>query len=325
MDSIGLWQVLKNGPSRLQTAEVAVERDLEDWIEGDPGLLERGLVVVGRQLRLEGGLLDLVALDAQGRWVLIEIKRERLRREVIGQTIDYASCFERLDTEWLREKCDAYLTSKGKEESVRDLLERRGRSLETESALADTVIYLVGTSLDPGLERMVGMLARREALTLRVVTFSAFRNEQGMTFLARKIHEGNQPPVGAGARGSAPSLAADEVLKLADQNGLGGVVRVLYKGAMDLGFYARPYAKSMMFAPPANRTRCLFVVWVEGRRQPGVAKAYIAAEAFEEFYGIRESELVGAVGPVEDVTLDQAGAERVTAGLRRLLPEKVSE
>jgi RecB family endonuclease NucS len=90
MNTIGLWHILDAGPERLQHAEVSVERDLEDWIEHDPSLLERGLVIVGRQIRLEGGPLDLLALDQQGRWVLIEMKRERLRREVIAQAIDYA-------------------------------------------------------------------------------------------------------------------------------------------------------------------------------------------------------------------------------------------
>ena len=77
MNAIGLWQIAEAGPARLVVASVAAERDLEDWIERDPALLERGLVIVGRQLRLEGGPLDLLTLDPQGRWVLIEIKRER--------------------------------------------------------------------------------------------------------------------------------------------------------------------------------------------------------------------------------------------------------
>ena len=113
MDTIGLWQIGENGPARLKSAEVAAERDLDDWIERDPALLEHGLVIVGRQVRLEGGPLDLLALDPQGRWVLIEIKRERLRREVIAQAIDYASSLHRLDTGRLREQCDTYLRSTG--------------------------------------------------------------------------------------------------------------------------------------------------------------------------------------------------------------------
>ena len=69
-------------PTRLEHADVPVEKNLEDWIAHAPSLLEQGLVVVGRQIRVEGGPLDLFALHPQGRWVLIEITRERLRRDV---------------------------------------------------------------------------------------------------------------------------------------------------------------------------------------------------------------------------------------------------
>jgi hypothetical protein len=326
MDTIGLWQVVENRPARLHLAGLAAERDLEGWIESDPALLERGLVIVGRQVRLEGGPLNLLALDPQGRWVLIEIKRERLRREVIAQAIDYASCLHRLEPARLREQCDAYLRSRSGEATLDALLEQRGRSPEAEADGREIIIYLVGTGYDQGLERMVGYLAERAELAVRMVTLSAFRDEQGGLLLAREIHESVDAPATAGRRPSTPAPSAEAVLALADQNGVGEVVRTLYGAAMELGLHARPWAKSIMFAPPANRTRCLFVVWVERRpKEPGVAKAYIAAEAFEQFYRIAEADLVAAVGPVTYVMLDQAGAERVSAGLRRLLAPKDSE
>lgn len=322
MGAIGLWQIAETEPTRLQPAGVGAEKDLEAWIERDPALLEHGLVIVGRQVRLEGGPLDLLALDPQGRWVLIEIKRERLRREVIAQAIDYASCLHRLNPAWLREQCDAYLRSRGSVATLDALLGERGRSLETEADGREVIIYLVGTGYDPGLERMVEYLAEQKELSLRMVTFSAFRDADGKTLLARAIHESVGEPTTAARRLSRPTPAPDAVLALADQNGVGGVVRTLYKAATELNLHARPYARSIMFAPSANRTRCLFVVWVERRqREPGVAKAYIAAEAFEQFYGIKETDLTAAIGPVGDVMLNQAAAERVSAGLRRLMAQ----
>ena len=73
MTGIGLWSIADGMPARLTADEVERERFLEDWIEADPDLLERGLTIVARQLRLEGCPLDLLAIDQQGRWVLIEI------------------------------------------------------------------------------------------------------------------------------------------------------------------------------------------------------------------------------------------------------------
>lgn len=326
MDTIGLWHITDTGPTRLLSTELGAERDLEDWIERDPALLERGLVIVGRQIRLEGGPLDLLALDPQGRWVLIEIKRERLRREVIAQAIDYASCLHGVDPAWLREQCNGYLRSRGGTHTLEALLEQRGRTLEGEDDEREVVIYLVGTGLDPGLERMVGFLAGRAELAVRMVTFSTFRDAQGKVLLAREIHESDEEAstVPRKAKGSAPT--AEVIMAMADQNGVGPVMRTLHATAVQCGLHVRPWYKSIMFAPPMAKNRCLFVVWVDRRqREPGFAKAYIAAEAFEQFYGIKEADLTAAlgIGPLSGwVMLDQAKAESVAAGLRRLLAVK---
>ncbi|MEB3207563.1 MAG: endonuclease NucS domain-containing protein [Synechococcus sp.] len=325
MDAIGLWAIKTDGPDRLQRAEISSERSLEDWIEHDPALLERGLVIVGRQVRLDSGRLDLLALDPQGRWVLIEIKRDRLRRKVIAQAIDYASSLSRIDLSQLRDQCNAYLQSKGRTDTLEGLLEQRGRSLDAVGDGRDVVIYLVGAGFDIGLERMVGYLVERAELAIRIVTFSSFKDAEGRVLLARHIHEGllEDHTTGRSAAGASPP--ADVVLSLADQNGLGPILRKLYDTAVELGLYPRPWAKSIMFAPPSNRTRCLFVVWaVQRSKEQGVATAFIAAEAFEQFYGINEGELVQAVGAVGYVTLDMQGADRLAQGLQRLLETQES-
>ncbi len=260
MDSIGLWQIVESGPSRLVAAELEAERDLETWIERDPALLEQGLVIVGRQIRLEAGPLDLLAIDPQGRWVLIEIKRERLRREVIAQAIDYASCLSRLDPAWLRSQCDAYLRTRNTGAVLDEILEQRGGSVGNEEDGREVIIYLVGAGYDPGLERMVGYLSDRAELSVRMVTFSVFKDAQDRLVLARDIHESAEEPAVVTGRARATSLSADTVLALADRNGVGGVMRPVHRAAADLGLWVRPYSNSIMVAPPENRARCLVYV-----------------------------------------------------------------
>lgn len=321
MQPFGLWKIKESGPTRLQGTALRLERDLESWIEANPALLEQGLTIVSRQLRLEAGPLDLLALDAAGRWVLIEIKRERLRREVVAQAIDYASCLKDIDSDWLRDQCDRYLQSQNATTNLATLLSQRGQGTSGETDGREIVIYLVGTQLDPGLERMVGFLQGQGDLSLRIVTFSAFQDPDGAVLLAREIHEADNKPTAAPPPETQSPRATEAVLALADQNGVGAVVRALLQTAQDLGFATRPYLKSLMFAPPANRTRCLFVVWVDRRqREPGVAKAYIATEAFEQFFGVGETELEAAVGPVNQyVLLDLAASQRISVGLKMLV------
>lgn len=319
MNNVGLWRIVESVPRRLQSTVVGAERDLEDWIARDPELLEQGLAIVGRQLRLEAGPLDLLALDPQGRWVLIEIKKERLRRDAVAQALDYASCLCHLDSGWLREKCGAYLRTSGATQTLDQLLEERGQSLDDRPTEREVVIYLVGTGVDPGLDRMVGYLSERSDISLRVLTFLAYRDDAGGVVLAREIHERSADAAQSSGRTTWP---IDDVLRMADENGVGEVVQTLFRVASDLGLQPRPNVKSIMFAPPTNRTRCLFVVWITRRKEPGVAKAFIAAEAFEQFYGIPQQELIGAVGQVGYVQLDRSRATSLAAALRQLIGDQ---
>lgn len=328
MNTIGLWSASSEGPERLVRVDVAVERDLEDWIERDPALLANGLVIVGRQISLEGGLTDLLALDPQGRWVLIEIKKGRLRRKVIAQAIDYASCLSRLSPNILQEQCDRYLNKTGSVVTLKDLLAQRGCSLEPENQKRDVIIYLVGAGVDAGLERMCEYLVERSDITLKLVSFSSFRDQSGNTLLAREIHESTDGSVLDGVLPSATSSNPDAVFALADQNGVGQVLRTLYSAATELRLCPRYWPRSIMFAPQANRTRCLFTVWADriSSENPGMVKVWFEAEAFEQFYGIDESTLVNAIKLKPGYTIiDQKAAEQACLGLRQLLGDNENE
>lgn len=43
---LAAWQIGDGGPTRLLAGAVALEKDLEGWIERDPRLLDAGLTVV---------------------------------------------------------------------------------------------------------------------------------------------------------------------------------------------------------------------------------------------------------------------------------------
>ncbi len=115
-----LWEVSSQAPTRLATSRVNLESRLEEWIETDPAMLPGDLEIVGRQLVLEAGRLDLLALDRQGRLHVIEVKRGILTRDTVAQGLDYAACIEAMDSQALVQCLDAYLIKKGK--SIKKLL-----------------------------------------------------------------------------------------------------------------------------------------------------------------------------------------------------------
>lgn len=74
---------------------VVHEKVIEDILEHHLGHLEKGLTlyregdVSGRQFQTERGIIDLLARDDKGNWIVIELKKARAGDKVLGQTLRY--------------------------------------------------------------------------------------------------------------------------------------------------------------------------------------------------------------------------------------------
>jgi Endonuclease NucS len=71
------------------------ERNLEDFIVQQLEAIESGLQLVDRQLSTPAGRLDLLCKDANGNYVVIELKRMQGTDQVVGQILRYMG--------WLKE------------------------------------------------------------------------------------------------------------------------------------------------------------------------------------------------------------------------------
>ncbi len=65
------------------------ERQFEDIIERYPELLENGLIVKGRQVSVKGKCIDLLFEDGYGQKLIVELKVGPIKRDHIGQIMDY--------------------------------------------------------------------------------------------------------------------------------------------------------------------------------------------------------------------------------------------
>ena len=70
------------------------ERELEDFLESHIDFLDDNLLIIGRQVQTDNGIIDLMGLDQEGNTVIIELKRGRSKRDVIYQILDYAVWME---------------------------------------------------------------------------------------------------------------------------------------------------------------------------------------------------------------------------------------
>lgn len=106
-DSIGLWAVNNGQLLRISASQVDRERRLEDWIESNTDVLGERLLLVGRQVQTPyGGIIDLLAVDSEGRRVVIELKRGRTPRDIVAQALDYVSWVSELSDAEVRDRTD---------------------------------------------------------------------------------------------------------------------------------------------------------------------------------------------------------------------------
>ncbi len=69
---------------------VSLERDLRDYLANNPGIIEKGLILVQKEYDTkEIGRIDLLCKDKKGNHLVIELKKGRKSDEVVGQILRY--------------------------------------------------------------------------------------------------------------------------------------------------------------------------------------------------------------------------------------------
>ena len=277
MEKIGAWQVGAGGPVRLGAVSIELERHLEEWIEKEPQLVGDGLEVIARQLTVEGGgRLDLLALDPQGRLVVIEVKRAQLEDLALTQSLAYAALLARESTDQLYERIAANAAGRGIELPA-DL---RSQLEVPEGELREVISVVVGAGMGVGMQALLDYLSGRFGVPLRAVSFQVF-GTAGSPLLVREITEVERA---GGAEAPGPRYSVETVLAAADEAGVGPALRAITSSIQrhDV-LYPRPYRLSIMCAPAANRTRGLFTYAPAPGSQ---VQVWIAPDVFEQFLGV---------------------------------------
>ena len=317
MADLSVWTVDGDAPRRVDRSGVDLEKDLEDWIANDSSLLADRLTIVGRQVRVDGGPLDLLAIDLQDRWVVIELKRARLYRTAITQALDYASSIARMDSEYLEALLRPGLAALGDAEELASAVRRQ---LEREEGSREVAVLLAGLGADAGLERIVAHLGGY-GVPISIVTFEAFEVHDGPRLLIREATEEDSRPERRRYSVEAIRQRAAEAGVEAQFDRFLAIVRVA-------GLYPRPYSLAVTIAPPANRTRYLMYA----RPEAGDVVLSASPEAFAEFFPpLTPDEVSRRIGlPDEGVRLRgedlDAALDQIEAFLKELpRPDAESE
>lgn len=315
---IGVWEIgssKRSGPRRLVEQEIDFERDLEDWICNDPGLIGSGLVIIGRQVSVESGTIDLLAIDPLGRIAIIEIKRSSIDRKTLVQALDYAESIARMDGDLLIEKCANYL--KNASTTLPNLLRDRNATHQVDVDQREVILYLVGTGGAPRLERLAAFL--NKTITSYIVLFDVFRQSAGKTILARELHE-------IGQEDTSPNQEERGLVELCRQAkalGVGKEFQMLCDAALNLGLYANirrtrdsRRASSVMFAPSQMKSRMAFTFWI--KRKNGTHRVWLDPEVFSEYFPVSTRAARQILSIEGDNYLGKKAIAKLAASINRL-------
>ena len=167
-----IWTV-GSQPIELKDATLPSEQVLEAMIVSAPRILSDEWMLIGRQEDTGyGGRIDLLAIAPDGSLVLIELKRSRTPREVVAQTLDYASWVDALEADDIAR---IYGRFKPNGNLAEDFKARFGRVLDEDTLNESHEMVIVASELDPGTERIVRYLEER-GIAINVLFFQVFQN-----------------------------------------------------------------------------------------------------------------------------------------------------
>jgi hypothetical protein len=313
---IGVWQVNPSVPERLSEVAIDLEARLEEWIEKDPSLIRSGLKIVGRQMRTDGGPLDLLGIGLQGEWEVVEIKRGVVRRDTIAQALDYASCIDEMAEQELFSEVERYLHAHG--QSLEQLRSERPEAFDAVAGKRTVEIIVVGTGRDDGLERIVNLLSKRSELAISVVSFQVFTLASGEQVLVRELTESDETPE---PKERTRKSNEDVLRRSAATLGFGTEFNVILGAADRLGLHKYVTHKSVMFAPMADRRRCLFLVYADKLHKGSGLKTYVEPAAFQEFFNIPAERVRDLLGHTEWGCLTKERTSSFVRGLETLMEE----
>lgn len=175
---IGIWRLDKK-VERVKEAKMPSEEKLENILSDDISILDPNLLLVGRQVPTSyGKYIDLLAMDADGKLVVIELKRNKTPRDVIAQLLDYGSWVRELKDEDIASIFDAYLKKyqpKSSVISLDDAFSNRFGIKEMPEALNENhELVVVASELDDSTERIVNYLADEYGAAINAVYFRFF-------------------------------------------------------------------------------------------------------------------------------------------------------
>jgi hypothetical protein len=182
----GIWKIGKH-PQKLTPVPIASESLLEEQITADISILNIGWMIIGQQVRTAyDKYIDLLAIDASGSVIIIELKRNKTPRDVVAQALDYASWVVNIDDSKLVDIFYDYSKKHSLKEQSLDLAfkSKFGISFDDVNYDGSHQMVIVAAELDASSERIINYLNDTAKIPVNVVFFTVFE-DGGNQYLSR--------------------------------------------------------------------------------------------------------------------------------------------
>ena len=188
---IGIWKIDRESRagSKLDLADrIETEQMLEDVVVANPNVLISGLTLIGRQVPVGSGQIDLLGIDEDGRLVIFELKREKLTRDAVAQILDYCTYLETLPDSELA----TLIAERSGKNGIRKIEDfEEWYASQAGDAYRPLRMVLVGLGMDTSAHRMVAYLAE-SGIDIRLLTFHGYMHGDSM-LLARQARTAEEP------------------------------------------------------------------------------------------------------------------------------------
>lgn len=168
-----LFRISDQGLVESRRKPLDLESRIEDWVARDLSLVGVDGIIIGRQVATDHGKrIDLLAMDEDGNLIIIELKRDRSPRDIVGQVLDYASWVRHLTTKDVHE-----LTRAATGRPLPDLYRDRYGKAVPETLNASHQMIVVASEVDEATKRIIEYLSEEHDVGINASFFNIFGAE----------------------------------------------------------------------------------------------------------------------------------------------------
>ena len=178
--SMNLWQIENDKLEPMNKISLNLEKRLKKWIYDEISILGMDLLIIGQEVHTSfGGFIDILAIDIEGKLIIIELKRDKTPRDIVAQCFDYGIWVYKLTYNDVIELYEKYNSSDLEKDFEKYFSEKMPSKINN-----NYQIIIVAESLDDSTERIVEHLNIIHGININAIFFNVF-SRNGNDFIGR--------------------------------------------------------------------------------------------------------------------------------------------